>query len=110
MNEFDDKKGLCIIIDDINGLSETPEFANWYKSFADRLATSIDNPRLCFMLTGCPDKYNKLYEQNPSFTCIFHVHELKGLSDREVKDFYIDIFNSYDINVDENALNNMSIY
>jgi len=39
VNDFKDKDGLFIVIDDINGLSETPEFANWYKSFADTLAT-----------------------------------------------------------------------
>ena len=41
VNQFKDKDGLFIVIDDINGLSDTSDFANWYKSFADTMATSI---------------------------------------------------------------------
>ena len=47
VDNFKDKDGLFIVIDDINGLSQTPEFANWYKSFADTLATSIDDAPIC---------------------------------------------------------------
>lgn len=43
VNNFKDKDGLFIVIDDINGLSDTPDFANWYKSFTDTLATSISD-------------------------------------------------------------------
>lgn len=33
------KAGLFIALDDINGLAEKKEFANWYKSFVDEVAT-----------------------------------------------------------------------
>ena len=79
IGNFKDKDGLFIVIDDINGLSETPEFANWYKSFADTLATSFDNVPICMMLTGYPEKFKRLYDHNPSVNRIFHTHELKGL-------------------------------
>ncbi len=77
IKNFQGKYGLFIVIDDINDLSDTPEFANWYKSFADTLATSIGNIPIGIMLTGYSEKFNKLYEQNQSFTRIFHIHELK---------------------------------
>ena len=73
VNQFKDNDGLFIIIDDINGLSDTPEFANWYKSFADTMATSIDKAPIGMMLTGYPEKFNKLYEHNQSITRIFHI-------------------------------------
>ena len=57
VDNFKDKDGLFIVIDDINGLSQTPEFANWYKSFADTLATSIDDAPICIMLIGYPEKF-----------------------------------------------------
>ncbi len=72
--------------------SETPEFANWYKSFADTLATSFDNVPICMMLTGYPEKFKRLYDHNPSVNRIFHTHELKGLSNREIENFYTTIF------------------
>lgn len=110
VEQFEDKNGLFIVIDDINGLSETPEFANWYKSFVDTLATSIPKSRMCFMLTGYPEKFNKLHEQNPSVNRIFHVQELKALSDDEVKLFYKDAFSLYDIKIDDDAMELMIKY
>lgn len=35
----EEKAGLFIVLDDINGLVEKVEFANWYKSFVDEVAT-----------------------------------------------------------------------
>ena len=110
VDNFKDKDGLFIVIDDINGLSETPEFANWYKSFADTLATSIENAPICIMLTGYPEKFKRLYDHNPSVNRIFHTHELKGLSDADIKNFYTTIFSKYDIEVYPDALENMCEY
>ena len=36
----DKQKGILIIIDDINGLSKSREFADWYKKLTDTLAVS----------------------------------------------------------------------
>ena len=110
VSNFKDKDGLFIIIDDINGLSETPDFANWYKSFTDTLATSVGNASIGIMLTGYPEKFIRLYNHNPSFNRIFHVHELTRLSDDEIKEFYTDIFSIYKMNVDPPALEMMTKY
>lgn len=110
VSEFKDKDGLFIVIDDINGLSETPEFANWYKSFADTLATSVENAPICIMLTGYPEKFRRLYDHNPSVNRIFHTHELKALSDADVERFYTTIFSSYSIDILPSALESMVKY
>ena len=110
VNYFKDKDGLFIVIDDINGLSDTPDFANWYKSFTDTLATSIDNAPISIMLTGYHDKFMKLYDHNPSFNRIFHVHELHRLTDEEIKEFYSDIFSFYKMDIDDVALELMTKY
>ena len=110
VSNFKDKDGLFIIIDDINGLSETPDFANWYKSFTDTLATSVGNASIGIMLTGYPEKFIRLYNHNPSFNRIFHVHELTRLSDDEIKEFYTDIFSIYKMKVDPLALEMMTKY
>ena len=34
----EEKSGIFIALDDINGLSTNPDFANWYKSFVDNVA------------------------------------------------------------------------
>lgn len=111
VSNFKDKDGIFIVIDDINGLSETPEFANWYKSFADTLSTSYDNEApIGIMLTGYPEKYMKLYEQNPSLSRIFHVQELEGLSYDEIISFYNDIFESNEIHFVYDSLELMTEY
>ena len=62
------------------------------------------------MLTGYPEKYNRLYEQNPSVNRIFHVHELKALSDKDIELFYEDIFSFYNISINDDALEEMILY
>ena len=108
VNTFKDKDGIFIVIDDINGLSDTPEFANWYKSFVDTMATSIDFMPIGIMLTGYPEKFIKLYKQNPSLNRIFHTHELEGLSNTEIINFYKDIFTLNKIDFDDSALVTMA--
>ncbi|MBR5503697.1 MAG: ATP-binding protein [Methanobrevibacter sp.] len=111
VRNFEDKKGLLIVIDDINGLSDTPEFANWYKSFVDTMATSYNNEApIGIILTSYEEKFLKLNYHNPSFKRIFHVHKLDNLSYDEVLDFYEDIFDSVNMDYEEEALEIMTKY
>lgn len=110
VNNFKDKDGIFIVIDDINGLSDTPDFANWYKSFTDTLATSIGNAPIGIMLTDYAEKFIRLYNHNPSFNRIFHIHELSSLTDDEIKEFYTDIFSIYKMDIEPYALDFMTKY
>ena len=57
------------------------------KSFSITLATSVKDANICIMLTGYPEKFKRLYDHNPSVNRIFHTHELKELSDEDIKIF-----------------------
>lgn len=110
-SQIKDKKGIFIIIDDINGLSKTPEFANWYKSFTDTLATTyLNKSPIAMMLTGYSEKLTILHNYNPSFTRIFNHNELTSLTDDEIRSFYTDIFNSENISFDDDAISTMVLY
>lgn len=74
------------------------------------MATSIEKIPVGMMLTSYPEKFSKLYEHNQSITRIFHIHELLGLSDNEIKTFYTDIFAMNNISIEESALDNMAKY
>lgn len=88
LKNFDEKRGLFIVIDDINGLSKTPEFANWYKSFADTLATTFNTPiPLAMMLTSHPKVVKTLYKHNPSFNRIFIYRPIGFLKKMKLKTF-----------------------
>ena len=98
-------KGIFIIIDDINGLSESNEFVNWYKKFADTIAVSDDyNLPLYLLLAGYPDKFDKLVQQEESFGSIFHHDYIDVLTDEDVSNFFVNIFDQENITISDKAL------
>lgn len=107
-SEYD---SMFIVIDDINGLSESKEFVDWYKQFADTVA--VDNSHnlpVYFLLEGYPEKFDNLVELEPSFGRIFHYADVDILSDDEIKSFFKDTFNSLDISINDDALDFMTEY
>lgn len=108
MDNFDNERGLFLVIDDINGLSQSSEFANWYKSFADTLSTTFEGKiPLVIMLTSHPKVVRRLYDHNPSFNRIFIYRPLDFLDKSEVEDFFIKRFGSRDIEIEKSALDLM---
>ncbi|KZX14100.1 ATP-binding protein [Methanobrevibacter filiformis] len=108
ISKFEDKNGLLIIIDDINGLSDDTKFSNWYKSFADTLSTRFGgNIPLAMILAGYPEKLEKLHQHNPSFTRIFKHIEVEKLTDYEIREFFIKNFQISNIKIEKSALDIM---
>ncbi len=104
----EDKQGLFIVIDDINGLSDSREFADWYKKFADTISVSdYYNLPVYMLLAGYPEKFDALVLHEESFGSIFHRANIGKLTDDEVDNFFTDIFNENNITIDEEALNLM---
>ena len=71
-----DYNGLFLIIDDINGLSKTSEFPNWYKGLSETIDFSDKKVPIAFTLVSYRDNFNKLTNHNPSFSRIFHIIEI----------------------------------
>ncbi|MDR2623807.1 MAG: ATP-binding protein [Methanobrevibacter sp.] len=110
-NEKNGKKGLFIVIDDINGLTGTPDFANWYKSFNDTLSTDFPDEAPIFMvLSGLSEKKELLFNHNPSFSRIFHYTELEILKYDEIREFYLSTLKKIPMEIDEDALKLMIDY
>ena len=102
------KRGLFIALDDINGLIEKPEFANWYKSFVDKIATHYKHFPVFIMLIGLPEKREVLAKQQPSLMRIFRVAEIEKLSDKEVSEFFSMAFKRVGMTVNHKALKLMA--
>ncbi len=98
------KSGLFIALDDINGLAEKVEFANWYKSFVDEVATHYKDFPVFIMLIGLPEKRDTLSRLQPSLMRIFRVVEIDKLSNNEVNDFLTKAFEKADIKVESDAM------
>lgn len=86
-DNLDSYNGIFIIIDDVNGLSETPEFANWYKALFETLEFYEEFVPISFTLITYPAKFDQLCEQNPSFSRMFNLITMDKLEDEEVRDF-----------------------
>ncbi|MEA1893737.1 MAG: ATP-binding protein [Euryarchaeota archaeon] len=99
-----EKKGLFIVLDDINGISETPEFANWYKSFVDDVATHYTDFPAFIMPIGIPEIRDVLSEHQPSLMRIFRVVDIDKLSDKEVNEFFKKTFKRVNIEVEPEAM------
>lgn len=105
-----EKKGLFIVLDDIDAISKTPEFANWYKSFVDKVATHFDYFPISIMLIGLPEFRDNLSRNQPSLMRVFRVVEIEKLQEKEVKDFFLRAFNKVNITVEESAMDIMVDY
>jgi len=111
VDNFDSKKGLIIIIDDVNGLSHTSEFADWYKSFSDTLFTNYRGKSpIAMILAGYPEKLQELHRHNPSFNRIFSHIQLKGLSNKEIDSFFTNSFNKIGMTIEKSAMDMLVKY
>ena len=108
--ELKDKKGIFIVIDDINGLSDTPDFANWYKGLFETLYFDEEVIPVSFSLVSYQDKFEKLCDQNLSFARIFNLIEIDHLDDEDIKEFYLDTFCRYNIKFTEDKYLNEMVY
>lgn len=103
-------KGAIIILDDINGLAETPKFANWYKSMADYVATHFESYPALIMVSGLPENRKQLANHQPSLLRVFRPIELDRLSDGEVENFFDRAFSQAGIRVESDAMLGMVGY
>lgn len=104
----DSKKAFLIILDDINGLAHNPEFANWYKSLVDEVATSQEPLPLLLMLVGLPERRDALVQCQPSLSRVFTLTDVQPLSREETEEFYRKAFSSVNISIDDEALGFLS--
>ena len=106
-----DYNGLFLIIDDINGLSKTSEFPNWYKGLSETIDFGNNKVPIVFTLVSYRENFNKLTEHNPSFSRIFHIIEIDHLDDEDIETFFVENFEKIDITFeDEKPLNEMVYY
>ena len=101
------EKGIFLIIDDINGLSESKEFVDWYKKFADSIEMKDYNIPLYILLAGYPEKFNSLVNRDESFSRIFHYNHIDYLNSKEITEFFQDTFDSVGIKCDDDSLKYM---
>ncbi|MFQ5914912.1 MAG: AAA family ATPase [Nitrospinota bacterium] len=104
----DDKKGVLLVLDDINGLASSQDFANWLKSLVDEIATSQKPFPICLLLVGLEERRQALIELQPSLARVFELVEIAAWSPDETTTFYRDAFSRVGIKVEDEALGILS--
>jgi AAA+ ATPase superfamily predicted ATPase len=99
-----EKKGILIILDDINGLASSAQFANWFKSTVDEIATTSDPLPVTFVLVGLPERRNQLVSLQPSLNRVFELIEIRRFSQQETRDFFQRTFSKVSVEINEEAL------
>lgn len=103
----DNKGGIVLILDDLNGLTDFPEFGQFFKSFVDELATSRESLPLLLILVGIPERREEMGKHQPSVARIFDIIELFPMNEEESKDFFNNMFGKQNISLTPKALSQM---
>lgn len=100
----DQKKGILIILDDINGIARSPEFANWVKSLADEIATAQERVPLCLIFVGLDERRQELIHNQPSLARVFDPIDIRTLSDMETEQLFKEALAKVSVEIDDDAL------
>ncbi len=87
-----ERKAFLLILDDINGLANSEEFANWLKSTVDEIATGVGSLSLCLIVVGLEEKRKSLLSLQPSLDRVFDLIQIRPWSDHETAQFFVDTF------------------
>jgi len=100
----DQKKAILLVLDDINGLASSVEFANWLKSLVDEIATGRETLPLFLLLVGLEERRQSLVSLQPSLARVFDVIEIQTWSTGETKEFFQRAFSQVGVSVEQKAL------
>ncbi len=109
-NNLQDKKGVFIVIDDINGLSDNLEFTNWYKGVMETLLFQEYYVPAVFTLISYPNEFDNLANINESFARMFKLIEIDKLDNDDITDFFISSFEDTGIIFENNNVLNDMVY
>lgn len=102
------KRGLILILDDMNGITDVPQFSQFLKSFVDELATSGKPLPIFLVLVGLPERRDELIGHQPSVARIFDVVDLAPMSTSESEEFFTNMFGRVGMTIDAEALSLMA--
>jgi len=98
------KKGLILILDDLNGISDIPQFSQFLKSSVDTLALSTERLPIFVVLVGLPERRGELIRHQPSVARIFDVIDLPVMSNSESEEFFRRMFERINTTISSDGL------
>ena len=101
------KEALLLILDDINGLTTSTDFANWLKSTVDEISSSGQAMPLCILVVGLEERRRELINGQPSLARVFELIDISPWSDAETTEFYQHTFEAANAKLMEPELNRL---
>jgi hypothetical protein len=98
------KHGLVLILDDINGLASSGEFADWFKSFVDTVGVSQQPLNVLVIVVGLEERRRSLIELQPSLDRVFDLFTMKPWDPPDAEKFFKETFESVAIETEPDAL------
>src|SRR3989338_133748 len=106
----DNIKGIMLILDEINGITQNKQFSHFIKGLVDENALSKNPLPLMLMLCGVEDRREDMIKHHQPIERIFDVIEIKPMDNSEMKEFFNKTFNSVNMQVEEAALSSLCRY
>lgn len=106
--QLEDRKAILLVLDDINGLAASAEFANWLKSLVDELATAGRPVPLCILVAGLEARRRELIANQPSLGRVFNLIDIAPWSEGETVEFFRRAFSSAGVELSESDLRFMA--
>jgi len=101
-------KGIFLVLDEINGITADPQFANFIKALVDSNALSKEPLPLLLMLCGVEEKRREMIQKHQPVDRIFDVVEIKAMTTEEMREFFTRSFESVQMKVDEAAMGSLT--
>jgi hypothetical protein len=103
-------KGLMLILDEINGITNNRQFAHFIKGLVDENALSREPLPLMLMLCGVEERRKEMIQHHQPVERIFDIVEIEPMNENEMKDFFNKTFNSVDMQVKDEAMSLLCHY
>lgn len=110
LSKVPERKGLILILDDVNGLAGSEVFANWFKSLVDEISTARKPIPLCVFFVGLDERRRSLIARQPSLARVFDPVEIRAWSEDESREFFSSAFEKAGVQCSEKALSTMTTY
>jgi hypothetical protein len=96
--------GVFLVLDEINGIAERPEFAYFLKSFVDQNALARQPLPLLLMLCGVEERRRQMIRNHQPVERLFDIIEIEPMSRDEGETFFRKAFGSAGISVEPAAM------
>jgi len=106
----DQRDGVLLILDDLNGLAANEKFANWLKSLIDGIAVQRDSIPLTLVLVGLPERRSQLIASQPSLDRVFDPIDIRRFNEEETNEFFTKAFAKVDIDISKESLERLYFF